>query len=194
MYGIDLDGVIIESEPMIVKYVENAIGEKFTPPTPRVFDFQCGFEYKFSPGELYKLVTDAINEHGMHFPMCDRLRTLAGLHNISAKYGTIHFITARPESNRDVTYNWLSDNLEGLEFELHMVDSKPKIEVMNELGIDILIDDRLKTVIQVSKTNIVGMVYRPWNSGRAYKNHRVFRGVDFYSVYHQIEAHLKYIQ
>jgi uncharacterized HAD superfamily protein len=185
-YGIDLDGVIIDSEPMLVAYIESYVGEKFNPPSPRLFDFQCGFKYKFQPGELGNLVKDAILSEGLYYPMCDYQRTMAALYNIEAKYD-LCFITARPKVLADVTDKWLKDNLDGLKYELHLVENTPKVEVMKSLGIEMLIDDRLKTVLDVSRTHHVGMIHRPWNTGRPYFNHRVVRGRDLYSVYMRLE-------
>jgi uncharacterized HAD superfamily protein len=185
-YGIDLDGVIINSEPMLVAYIENHIGEKFNPPSPRVFDFQCGFNYKFRPGELGGLVKNAILDEGLHYPICEYQRTMAALYSIEARYD-LCFITARPKELADVTNKWLRDHLDGMDYELHLVENTPKIDVMKSLGIEVLIDDRLKTVLEVSQTHQVGLICRPWNSGRPYFNFRITRGRDLYSVYMNIE-------
>lgn len=65
---------------------------------------------------------------------------------------TIYFVTARPiENTKEITINWLNSN----GFKYHGVrHSKTKIEVCEELGIEIFVDDYVKVINNLNSFGI----------------------------------------
>jgi len=75
-------------------------------------------------------------------------------------------ITARPQGNTGVTDEWLKHWL-GIPFTLvHCEGHGSKAEVVAEYGIKYYVEDRFRTVNQLTSCEKVFMPDRPWNTGR----------------------------
>lgn len=81
---------------------------------------------------------------------------------IDVPRSTVCYITSSPKNMVEVRINWLAKH--GFP-KLPVIHSKDKAKTMMDLGVDLLVDDKLETVHQVRRTNILDAVhFRPWYS------------------------------
>lgn len=77
------------------------------------------------------------------------------------------FITARRLSLIDSTKKWLQYHFPKLEYQLYQARSKDKAELIESLGLDGIVEDRLRTANQVAERGLLCyLINRPWNVDR----------------------------
>lgn len=169
MIAIDLDGVVANTEPVLRKALINFTKEKFTPPQPRTYDFRDGFS-NLSLQDCLDVIDNALIDAGNSIPVINFDRTYFALAKIQKEYNKVYFVSARSYITRKVTEEWLRCHFGRLNYELHLVDHAEgsKERWMKDYGIDILVEDRLKTAngINDKQRYQVFLVNQEWNMQR----------------------------
>jgi len=170
MFAIDIDGVIANSEPVLVYQLENYMKQKFNPPFPRTYDFRDGFLGLSLEDCLSNIDTALLN--GV-IPVYDYKRTYLALAKLQHRYEKLWFVTTRNESLWNNTVHWLNTIFGHINYNLEMVNHDgDKESVMLNYGLDIIVEDRLKTVNDIKSSHIQAyLINRPWNVGREIKGH-----------------------
>jgi uncharacterized HAD superfamily protein len=165
MIAVDIDGVIADSEPILVKCLEYFTGESFDPPSPRTYDFRDGFE-NLSLRHCLMIIDNTLLTK--HIPVYDFERTYLALAKIQQRYGKVHFITSRSSDLWEKTNEWIKSNFGHINYELQMTDHLDNKEFwMFKYDLNIIIEDRLKIVNNIKNSyNSAYLINRPWNIGR----------------------------
>jgi uncharacterized HAD superfamily protein len=164
--GIDIDGVLALYVRGFLNYYNNKNGTTFTPGdvTGRIAStLQCSFDEYINIAHEFM----GKNEFSSIEPMKYSRMILKML---SEKYD-LHIITARSDRFESVTRQWLFEHY-GKSF--HSVnfcnfyggstEKRIKSQIMKELGIDVLIEDEMENILDVSGSGIPVIAIRaPWN-------------------------------
>lgn len=182
MLAIDIDGVIANSEPFLVKSLEGFTGQKFNPPTPRTYDFRDGF-FDLGLDDCLECMFDSLYYNSSVIPVINFNRTYLALSIIQEKYGVVYFVTSRDSGLRTITCEWIKRHFGRINYELHFTGhlEGSKELWMFENDINIIVEDRLKTVNELKNhSNAAFLVNQPWNIDRRIKGHviRVFDLLD----------------
>ena len=167
MYAIDIDGVIADSEPILVKGLEDYTKQKFHPANPRKYDFRDGFD-DLSLKDCLTVIDETLLLNSDTIPVYNYDRTYLALAKIQAKYGSVTFITSRNLILHQYTSDWIKKHFGDLNFELYTIGhGEDKEWWMYKHNLRILIEDRLKTVNELQNPiNFAYLVNRPWNEKR----------------------------
>jgi uncharacterized HAD superfamily protein len=169
MIAFDIDGVIADSESVLVEGLEDFTGEKFSPLYPRTYDFRDGFDSLSLKHCLF--IIDYVLQT-KHIPVYDFNDTYLALSKIQHKYGKVHFITSRNSDLWFDTCKWIEYNFGYIKYDLEMIDHDgDKETVMKEKNINVLVEDRLKTVNNLKNGNMAYLINRPWNVDRPIRGH-----------------------
>lgn len=151
--GIDVDGVLAEHVPHLIKYLKRECdGLKLEKEDVSSWNINiCGLDFK-SLYEKYLRHKDFIYE----IPVIEG--AVEGVEKLSRRH-RILIVTNRPSYSAEDTYIWLKNN--GFEFHSLIVGSE--LDRVN-LGIDILIDDNPYAIIKFARTGRESLLYyQPWN-------------------------------
>jgi len=165
MIAVDIDGVVADTEPILVKCLEEFTGEKFSPPSQRTFDFKEGFT-NLSTNDCLYVIDSTIISAGNDIPVIDFDATYYALAVIQKTFGMVNFVTSRGENTREVTESWIFHHFGKLNFKLYL--SNDKESVMNNYGMNAIVEDRLKTVnsIRDKSKHRAFLINREYNMGR----------------------------
>ena len=171
MIVIDIDGVIADSEPWLVKEIEYRSGTKLKFNKPRIYDFFDNNSIGIKDGIQY--INDALIKYKNDINVYNRIRTIIALRTIELKEGRVNFVTAR--ANGDVakaTHWWLEKHFGGLVYNLHSLDyNADKFKWMYYNDAYAIVEDRLKTVNEIPSCYKPYLVNREWNIERETKPH-----------------------
>lgn len=77
------------------------------------------------------------------------------------------FITARKPYLLSATHSWIDHHFPTLDYIVYQARSKDKIDMLLELGLDGIVEDRLRTANQVAERGLTCyLLNRSWNLGR----------------------------
>ena len=170
MIAIDIDGVVCNSEPWLVKELEEGIGRKLMYTSPRTFQFDA----EISDQDLNKFINGALVKYKDEIEPHDYIRTKMALLMIEYEEGEVHFVTARSNGPvKRATKFWIDKYFRGLRYTVHSLGQYAnKKEWMYKHGADALVDDRLYTANYVSSPyTSTYLVERDWNKGRNTNSH-----------------------
>jgi len=168
MLVIDIDGVVANSEPVLVAALEKYTGEKFKPPTPRTYDFRDGFsnlDLKDCLGVIDNTLIQEVNNIEIYYPK----ETYLALALVQKYFGRVRFLTARHKNVEDSTHAWLKKHFGSLNYELNHVqyNSADKKDWLLKSSPNIIVEDRLKTVNILSNIGIATyLIEQEWNINR----------------------------
>ena len=95
--------------------------------------------------------------------------------DIIYQYQPVTFITARKHDLLPSTEGWIRYWFPNLDFIIYQSRSRYKIDLLEQLGFDGIVEDRLQTANQVAEKGLVCyLVNRNWNIGR-WTHHNVIR-------------------
>ena len=185
MIAIDIDGVIADSDPWLVKEIEYRSGIKLKFNKPRVYDFFINTNINVFDGIRY--INDAIIKYKDDIKVYDYINTCKALQLIESKEGCVNFVTARATGRvAEATHWWIYKHFGELVYNIHSLDyNADKLKWMYNNNAYAIIEDRLKTVNIVSSLYDSYLINREWNINR-YNNPRVKRftnllqAVEFY--------------
>ena len=167
--AFDCDSVMNQMGDNLGHYIAKVYG--FSTSTVRATDEHGNrkFHYKvpgLSSGKVFKTVLKYILEESpseLATPyMNDVMKYIHDLTDVE-----IVVVTARPASTKDVTYNWLKENLT-VPFICIMVPGHgDKTAILKEVETELFVDDRYRTVAGLNNIMPYSVAYtRPWNIGR----------------------------
>jgi len=188
LIAIDIDGVIADSEEVLVNQLEQFTGQEFIPPVPRTYDFREGFR-GLHLKDCLDNIDIAISNNSNKISVHDYNRTYLALAKIQNSYGEVHLITARSSNIWFETEEWLVANFGMINFKIHNIGHYGnKEQIMTDNGLLCLVDDRLKIVNELKDPRMIPyLVNRPWNAGRTV-NSNVIRVDDLLEA---VNHHLK---
>ena len=158
MWGFDIDGCIVEIDSLLLKYIKELYGYSLegTDITCYVLE-EC---LPLSREQIVKCIDKTIADVDNLFPIPGSIEFLRYYHLISGKI--IQFITARWD--KESTYKWLNKWLVDIPFDVIFSKGRYKIDPINEFGIDIFVEDKLKTALNLAQNNIkVLLLDQAWN-------------------------------
>ena len=180
MIVLDIDGVVSNSEPWLVKEIEERIGRPLKYEHPRRFQF----DMDLTDEELGEYIKDALIKYKDNIHPHDYTRTMMALLLIEYEYGTVNFVTARPNGKvHDATVYWLDKHFPLLNYRLHSLgEFANKADWMYDNEATAIVEDRFKTANEVASPHTTTyLVDRIWNRGRVSSEH-VKRVVDLHSA------------
>lgn len=171
MIVIDIDGVIADSEPWLVKEIEDRSGIELEFNIPRVYDFFVNNDVNTKDGIQY--INDAIVKYKDDIKVYNRIRTIIALRMIQYREGRVNFVTARANDEvAESTHWWLYKHFGELLYNLHSLDyNADKFKWMYHNDAYAIVEDRLKTVNEIPPCYKTYLVNREWNIGRDTKHH-----------------------
>ena len=172
--AIDIDDVVLATTEKIISILEDKYNILVNMDDINVYDIaeSTGVDPKLIP----IIVNEAINSEYIS-PMVGAVATINWLGHY---FEPIHFI-----SNRYL-YQPTLDQIQQLEldveYKIHLCKEATngipdKAKLINELGIDIIIEDKAETIVDIyNKTNATILIFnRPWNTSFEVDNIRTFR-------------------
>lgn len=108
--------------------------------------------------------------HADHIEASPNSEAIDVVNNLSKKFDLL-IITAKPETLKDSTNEWLNKHYTNMFSELHFANhfgltekKRKKSEICQELGIDIFVEDSLGNALDVSSVGIpVLLIDKKWN-------------------------------
>jgi len=166
MIAVDLDGVVVDSEPYLVKGLENFTKTVFNPPKPRTYDFRDGFvDLKLE--DCLNIIDKTLVEYVTEIPVLHEKETYLALALVQKYFGHVLFLTARNPKIKTYTDLWLKNKFGGLRYELyHVGHNGNKEKWLTKHNISVIIEDRLRTVNSFSINIKPYLVEQEWNKGR----------------------------
>lgn len=173
--GIDIDNVIAESYPAYIARFNQTFGTKIRYEEIEefyYFDKLSGIDQEKVEIFIDRLLIDE------DFQL--NISPVEGVKKIIAKWvdggDSIHYITARPKTIRQITKNWLIKHglyvdgvtLDLFEGERHTKDPIYKKRLVKNKGIDIFIED-IKEIAETMDIPVL-LLDRPWNQGKLPEN------------------------
>jgi uncharacterized HAD superfamily protein len=158
--AFDIDGVVADLFPLISRIMNEKYGVIHTE------NMQRSYSLDSIPGVSKREVSICINTAIINYlsykPYYGAIKFLEKYHKFSKR--TLHFITSRDNRKEiaEATANWLSLYLKKMPYSIHF--TQDKFSVCKELEIDIFIEDRAKTAMEIACKGIsVVVIDRPWN-------------------------------
>lgn len=141
---IDIDGTITEAYYWLPR-VNDYFNTKFTPKDVTVYEIHEVLGVDRTAYELFY----ALYGEALHLESKIRKGVKKVLDNLYKKHG-IHFVTAREERMKAVTYMWLSHHKIPMD-SLTLLGSHNKVGTAKDLNCDIFIEDRYENAIQLAE-------------------------------------------
>jgi uncharacterized HAD superfamily protein len=173
--GVDLDDVLLDFNANLCLYHNRMFGTNLS--LEDISDWDLSKIWGCPGTEAVQRVFD-FYESGEHKAAQPILGSQKGIRSLLDVY-EIHLITSRPEFIEDMTKVWLHnyfpDVFAGIHFtnHFHGEDHKKrtKLEVCNELGIDIFIEDALIHALPLAEAGKKVVLFdRPWNRDVSHTN------------------------
>lgn len=158
--GIDIDDVLGEFISEFLKWYNNKNGGNFTANEIITWDIEKYIhrtkdDFLYLLGEFYESLDFST------LPMVEGSKD--GLYTLNDMGNELIAITARWDSTKNVTENWLGANYGNLIKDLYFTVDKGNLA--SELGIDIHIDDVIHNASNIADKGIEVLLYnRPWNN------------------------------
>lgn len=162
--AFDIDGVIADTYDVIRIALKQEFGINFPKNEHRSFYFDVP---NASSKDVIRVIDKCmIEDFNDVKPLGDSIYILKRVFLMTRK--PLLFVTARPEACREGTISWLKKYLgRFVDFNVILTENKPKTRVLLDLNIELFVDDRYKTINELS--NIIDMplmLNSPWNEGR----------------------------
>lgn len=179
--GIDIDNVISDSYPVYIRRFNETFGTTIR--YEEVIDFSFLERYGGIETAQTELFIDTLlrdEEFQLSLPpFVEAISIIKNWHKVGH---SIHYITARPSFTKEATEKWLKKHglmvpgvtLDCCDYGKDKPDTEFKKEVVERLGIDILIEDN-KEIAEVMSIPVL-LLDRPWNQGELPKNVRRVKG------------------
>ncbi|MFH1715152.1 MAG: HAD hydrolase-like protein [Elusimicrobiota bacterium] len=172
--GLDLDGIIADTDTALRAYIKELFGETITRDQITSFFYEDCLNFSDEKISHFWREFNKNNGWGEIKSVNGALETLNTLKN---KYKYI-IVTSRPENLFNVTRDWLEKHNLNYE-ELIVTSKKNKSDILREGGwnISCFIEDRVDFATDIAKSDIPVLLYDyPWNqSENLHKNiKRVF--------------------
>lgn len=162
--GIDIDGVIGDSDKIFRKYIKKFFGFELKRKDVKSFFYEkvLGIPQK-KMSEFWKYFTE--NRKWLEIPLLTGAKT--AIDYLKEKYQLV-IITARPESVRELTLEWLKEKNIPYDriFFIQEKKGEKKLQKIFSNGITLkcVIDDRLDVAMDFIKANIRVLLFDyPWN-------------------------------
>lgn len=167
---IDIDGVVADTEPWLVKCIEESSGKRLIFDNPRRYEFSIDVPYDVVIG----YTEDAIIDYKHVTNPCNYPSTYIALIMLVQYHGVVNFLTARSKKTEPATRWWLDYHFPNISYELHSIGETSKSAWMMENGFDSIVDDRFKTANECRfESGHTFLVNQPWNEGRKEDRHVV---------------------
>lgn len=167
--GVDLDDVLSQSTPALIKFHNEKYGTNFDIKNLKVFKLMTilGNDKKHAEQKLHEFHTSS---YGKTLPIPGVKKILEKL----KKNNELYVITARGDDIKKVTLKWVNKNFpnifSGIYLTNEFVNSKTKTNkktVCNDLKIDIFVEDNLDYATEcVSPKRKVYLLDYPWNQAK----------------------------
>lgn len=183
--AFDLDGVIIDFYQHIEKALYRAFGVNLPEHEHTSYNFDI-------PGVSTKQIIDIVNNCLIYNtvdakPLNNSIEVLRDLFRFTKK--PLVFITARTYNSKIPTELWLKKYLQDIPFKLFMTEYNPKNNVIEDENINIFVDDRYKTIHDITKISHLQhslLFDSPWNRGRHLKSKKIDRIKNLYEIFYYL--------
>lgn len=188
--GFDIDEVVTDITGSMLEFMYNEY--KITR-SISVFDKygigECRYVFEDGMNEeigkqLWRLVQSNKFLSGLR-PVCGAVDSINTLHSQGHE---VHFITSRPDKNKDVTYEWFD------KYKIHydnivVTNGVSKGDTVNNLELEIFVDDHgdyLDDILDVNKIKTkLFLLDKPWNVW--YNNRKVKRVLNWNQILGEID-------
>lgn len=158
--GIDIDGVIADTLPLLVAELNNFFNRNIRPRDVTsynildVYDIEAGKLEEFASSRK-NILTEAPEPVPGAVPCLNRLK----------EHACLFLVSARNPELRTLTEKWLQKHGVPRD-ELILLGSHDKVDTCVRLGLDVLVEDSRKNALQVSARGIrVLLLDAPYNRG-----------------------------
>lgn len=172
--GLDIDGVIANSQPVIIQKLNNFFGKSY-----QLTDFE-----NFDPLRMFGADRKTINDFIMDRELeiieeALPIERAGEIIHILYNYFSIHLISARTPIYYDNTVNWLDKHQINYDT-LTLLGQHDKRQACLNTRVDLFIEDNKKNAVQISSCGIpVYLFNATYNQGELSHNiHRVFSWTD----------------
>jgi hypothetical protein len=165
--AFDMDSVMLELDPLFFNGLSQWFGVEITNDVSKEgwdrFDMTG---HEVAGAEIAKAIGPVISNIT---PFCDpteyMLQALSLVYSMTGLPITV--VTARTKENIPVTWDWLTEHLDGIPFNLIVCNGMQKEVVLKRIDNQMFIDDRYKTIKTLEDHIRFPVLYqRPWNQGR----------------------------
>ncbi len=162
--GIDIDEIVTEFVLGFLKFFNKKYNKNF--------NFEDMFSYDFwetldiDKEESFRLAGDFFHSS---FNTIELVEGAIKSINKLSENNEIFFITSRPINTKDKTENFLKSKFPYLKFKVFYSGDrfgrgKSKREICNDMGINFLIEDQEKYVLDCAESNVKCLLFdKPWN-------------------------------
>ncbi len=165
--GVDLDDVLLDFFGTFCDFINEKNGTKYD--RNSLTDFYLEKSWGWTKEAASQAITDfyASAKHVGAAPVKGAVEAVSTL----SKGNTLHIITSKPDSLREITEKWVYKNYPGMFAGIHFMnqyhskgEKRLKADVCKELGATILIEDSLEQAQSADAKGIrVLMLDAPWN-------------------------------
>lgn len=164
--GVDLDDVLLGLNEALCAFHNREYGTSYKP--EEVTEFLIHGLWDCSPEEAIERVF-LFYQSPEHLNAKPVRGSVEAISKLKEKH-SLHLVTAKPESVRQITTDWLDKYFpkmfDGIHFtnQFHGNDKKLKSEVCQELRIELFIDDALHNAEDITSVGVpVLLLDQPWN-------------------------------
>jgi uncharacterized HAD superfamily protein len=183
--GIDLDDVLLDFNTALCEFYNSSYGtnykrEDFT-------DFYLERLWNVPTEEVKKVISE-FYDHDTHWNTSPMPGAVSAIQKLFSQNHNLVIITAKPDTLRDRTQDWLMKHFGEVFQSVHFVGhyhlntdgkKRTKREVCDELGVDIFIDDSMDNVVSVvGPERPAFLIDSPWNQGDVPQNAKRVKGWD----------------
>lgn len=170
MMVIDIDGVVADTEDLLVKHIEESSGKKLEFANPRTFQFIVDAPVE----DVLRYIDETIIQYKHVIEPHDYGSTYVALKMLEKRFGVVTFLSSRTNGPvEEATRWWLNKHFPTLVYNLcHLGEGVSKFNWMIDNGFNAIVDDRYRTVNECDFNNgYTYLVNRSWNVGRMERNH-----------------------
>ena len=169
--AFDLDGVVINTFPLLRQLFIDHWSHDITP--HKQFEFTIPGKTKEETNNLWFNNLEDITYNSP--PLDNSILYLTQIYSINRL--PLIFITARAKKQlKRCTKTWLKKYLGDIPFKVIHIKGKYKIKVLKTLGIKYFVDDRFRTINQITPHIVKAYLYdQSWNTGRRAKHPNIKR-------------------
>ena len=159
-FAFDIDDVVFDSYSVIYGFLKSELGIDHANPSTFSIEKECGL----TASTVSWVVDNALSDN-------DKIRPITGaiefvkLYHLITKNPLI-FITSRPSSLRQHTYDLLDTYIKGTPYKVYFPNARgiTKGDIAKENEIEVFVDDRIKYCLQISQQGILAiMMSKSWN-------------------------------
>lgn len=165
LVAFDIDSVIADTYDIMESALYKAFGIRFPKEEHSSFNFDIpGASTKEIVSVIDKCMLEDVNNA---LPLNNAMDVLRHIYSLSNKRPLL-FVSARPKSCYDGTKTWLMKYLGPfIKFNVIFTENKPKTQILLDHGIEVFVDDRYKTIKELSSVIQQPLMFdHPWNRNR----------------------------